>query len=115
MSNACGVEGCDWRVVTDDDKEALLARVRHLRDEHFDDPDREFSGANLELIAFVHDALHAIDTDELGGWYLSQIERMRDDACEIMGVHDDDHPRTAVALDHSDGGNGKATDRVGGN
>lgn len=114
MSESCGVDGCDWKILTDDSQEALVARCQHLREAHFSDPEREFEGGNLELIAFVHDALHAIDTDELNGWYSSQIDRMRGDACEIMGVHDDDHERTAVAIDHSGGETPTDSDSEGG-
>lgn len=96
----CNIDGCGWQFVGDDEQEALIQRVKHLRS-HFPDPDQEFHGDNLDLIKIAHDALHLIDTTEMGGWYSSQIDRMRGDACEILGAETDEHPRTALPLDHS--------------
>lgn len=76
---------CGWKYVGGDTKEELLARIEHLREEHGMEPDTdEFSGKNEELISIIHTALHEIDTDELDGWYTSQIGRMRNDADEII-------------------------------
>lgn len=94
----CNVDGCDWKFVGEDEQEALIERVKHLRT-HFPDPEQEFHGDNLLLIEIVHDALHCIDTSEMGGWYSSQIDRMRGDACEILGAQTTDHPKTALPLD----------------
>lgn len=76
---------CGWVFIGDGDKqEALLAKIQHLQEEHFTAPDQEFEGENLELLSFIHQALFATDTGELGGWYQSQIDRMRIDADEII-------------------------------
>jgi len=82
MSYECS---CGWTYIGDDGKEELLARIEHLQRAHGMKADtNEFHGPNEELMRIVHDALYLIDTDELDGWYTSQIERMRGDSSEIV-------------------------------
>jgi len=82
MSYECS---CGWTYIGDDGQEELLARIEHLQTEHGMKADTdEFNESNTELIRIVHQALRLIDTDDLDGWYTSQIERMRSDAEEIV-------------------------------
>lgn len=86
MSYECD---CGWTYIGTDDGDELLARIQHLKDDHGVEADTdEFDGQNAALIRAVHAALHEIDTDELDGWYTSQIERMRNDADEIVEWED---------------------------
>lgn len=82
MSHECE---CGWTFVGGSKKEELLARIEHMENTHSMTPDTDqFSGDNLELIEIVHKALEEINTSSMDGWYTSQIERMRDDANEII-------------------------------